>query len=104
MLTNGGVTLFHLQSQGTYERQFIPYVNISNATKAVVTGGGMRYENLCTVRIPTAAPLLIDVGDLLFIGECFDEAPCKERCLRVVSFSDNRRGRSAMQHWKVVAR
>ena len=104
MLTNGAVTLFHLDENEGWQRCFFPACAVHHTTKISGSAKGVEYANLCTIRIPGEGDVSVSAGDYVFLGEAFEDVPQKADCLTVVGFSDNRRGQKRMRHWRVAAR
>lgn len=99
MLTNGDITLYHLDDKGAYQHTIYEGVSIYNKTKAVSAKNGIEYDNTCTIRIPTKKEMTVDTGDYVLLEKSYEPKPDKLRCRKVVGFYDNRRG--SLQHWRL---
>lgn len=108
MIANGSITLYSYdENSGTYTP--CQYRNVSIYMKNASAGsnygysgrGGFTDSNVCTVRIPTSAAIDISCDDYVYPGLAAG-AIDKSKCLKVVSFSDNRRG--SLKHWRIDCR
>lgn len=102
MLTNGDITLYHLQEDETYLPRLYRGVSICARTMTVPAHHGVQSDDLCVVRIPTGEAVLVAIGDCVLLEASQQATPDKARCRRVVGFSDNRRG--CTPHWRIVCK
>ncbi|MBO5369892.1 MAG: hypothetical protein J6B23_04350 [Clostridia bacterium] len=100
MITHSSITLFHYDEQKEeYIRQFFRRASVYYNHRSVPTENGFVYANTVTVRIPTREEIVIREGDYVYVGEM--HYLCREASLKVVGYSDNRRGSFPIQHWRI---
>lgn len=84
--------------ENNYERIFCGEVSFYNAFKTAAENGGLAYDNILKIRIPTDEALDIRLGDYIMI----DDMPFnRDAALKIADISDNRRGTNP--HYRVNA-
>lgn len=108
MLDCGGITIYSYdEKRGGYTPH--QYKNVSIYMKKGSVGsnygysgrGGISDSNVCIIRIPTGSAVAVSCDDYVYLG-LTGGAIDKSKCMKVISFSDNRRG--GLKHWKIECR
>lgn len=98
------VTLWHWGDSGeSAERKVFRGVHIyqsESIEKSGIKEKGFHKAGKVIVRIPGNKDAQIACGDYLGIGECIGDLPDYSKAVKIVSVTDNRRGRSP--HIKLV--
>ncbi len=99
MNTNGSVTLFHYDSdKEEYIRSFFPEASVYYEHKSAPSEKGVVYDNTVIIRIPTPDSITVKKNDYLMIGNA--DKLQREEALKIIGYTDNRRGSHRMQHWR----
>lgn len=109
MITNGGVTLWHMggydkvtRMDKPFVRQYFPAASIQKDIKVTINNDeGFQSADVLQIRIPGAAEIAVKNGDRLLPGKHMESEPPQEAFF-VKGFADNRKGSVQMWHWKVI--
>lgn len=93
---SGGYTPHQYRNVGIYMKKGSTALNYGYSGR-----GGFAESNVCIIRIPTSAAISISCDDYVYPGLTCG-AIDKSRCMKVVAFTDNRRG--GIKHWKIECR
>ena len=103
MTTNGDITIFHYdEASESYTRSYFPEVFRGHTVQIASEKGGFAHSDIARIRIPTEEEITVSVGDYVFFGKASEDAPEKEKCVRVMGFRDNRFG--VLPHWRIDMR
>lgn len=99
MTVNKTISVYRYDEyENNYERIFCGEVSFYNAFKTAAENGGLAYDNILKIRIPTTETLDIRLDDHIILDDMpFD----RNLAFKIVSVSDNRRG--ANPHYGVHA-
>lgn len=99
MILNKSVSIYRYNDyENNYERIFFGEVSLYNEFKTGAENGGLTAGNILKIRIPTENMLDIRLSDHIILG---DMPFCREKALKIIAVSDNRRG--ANPHYRINA-
>ncbi len=101
METNKQITLYHYNEDVDAYTVISYSAHVKRFTGIISDKNGFKSGNGTKIRIPTKARIIIGTNDYVRIGVFSDERPDKTECIKVVGFSDNRRG--TQPHWRIDA-